>query len=353
MVRAVRLDDRQVFRFMVIDNGPGIAASQVPMLWNRFQQLETADGTSKGGSGLGLAITKAIVTEHGGTVGVETEPGTGSRFWFDLPVERPVQTDDGADDTKSNQSIFLVDDDDELFDLLNGLLTSAGYELHRARTVAEAARLLFERRPAVLLLNLQLPDGSGFDLVRQMVLKDNAEPLPIVVLSGREPQIHKLGTPILIDWLVNQSNSEGIRAALKRTVRNLVADGGKVLLITETAETRTQLRGILTSLNVACLDYPGSIDSSFLGSETPNLIVLDIACGQQVCFDVFQVLRQEKVQPIPILMYASKELKDEDVDKLTLGFSRHVTKSHMSEPEFLQSLRELLDSRLRSGTGKP
>lgn len=67
----------------VIDTGEGIAASDLPQLFNRFSQLEA--GTLKGGTGLGLSIAKSIVEAHGGEIGVQSEPGTGTTFWFTIP----------------------------------------------------------------------------------------------------------------------------------------------------------------------------------------------------------------------------------------------------------------------------
>jgi signal transduction histidine kinase len=72
-------------RFNVKDNGPGISPEQSHKLFARFQQLDQSDSRQKGGTGLGLAITKAIVEEHGGTIGVESVAGHGSNFWFCLP----------------------------------------------------------------------------------------------------------------------------------------------------------------------------------------------------------------------------------------------------------------------------
>ncbi len=71
-------------RCEVEDTGIGIAPEDVPKLFQRFGQLEA--GTGKvGGTGLGLSISKAIVEAHGGTIGVTSEPGKGSVFWFTLP----------------------------------------------------------------------------------------------------------------------------------------------------------------------------------------------------------------------------------------------------------------------------
>jgi signal transduction histidine kinase len=70
-------------RFLVRDEGPGVAPENIPKLFDRFWQSDNAD---QRGLGLGLSIVKAIVDAHGGAVGVESEQGRGSTFWFTLPV---------------------------------------------------------------------------------------------------------------------------------------------------------------------------------------------------------------------------------------------------------------------------
>lgn len=71
-------------RVEVSDSGPGIAAEDISKLFDRFQQLESPDRRFRGGTGLGLSICKAIIEAHGGKVGVASDPGVGSTFWFEL-----------------------------------------------------------------------------------------------------------------------------------------------------------------------------------------------------------------------------------------------------------------------------
>lgn len=75
-----------VARVEVIDEGRGIPPSHIERIFDRFRQVEASDAREKGGTGLGLAIAKSIVEQHGGTIGVESEEGRGSTFWFTLPL---------------------------------------------------------------------------------------------------------------------------------------------------------------------------------------------------------------------------------------------------------------------------
>jgi signal transduction histidine kinase len=70
----------------VSDTGRGIPAEKLESIFARYEQVDETDASVKGGAGLGLAICKRIVEEHGGTIGVESAPGKGSRFWFTLPT---------------------------------------------------------------------------------------------------------------------------------------------------------------------------------------------------------------------------------------------------------------------------
>jgi PAS domain S-box-containing protein len=78
--------DKAWVRVLVKDQGQGIPDSHQQRIFERFAQVETSDKRDKGGTGLGLAICKAIVEHHGGRIGVDSEPGVGSTFWFEIPA---------------------------------------------------------------------------------------------------------------------------------------------------------------------------------------------------------------------------------------------------------------------------
>jgi len=85
--------DGQWTEFRVIDHGRGVPAAHRRAIFERFRQVDPSDAREKGGAGLGLAICKSIVEQHGGSIGVESEEGAGSAFWFRLASLTPA---DGA-----------------------------------------------------------------------------------------------------------------------------------------------------------------------------------------------------------------------------------------------------------------
>ncbi len=88
----VERGNRIGLRFEVRDEGPGVPADQMYKLFQKFQQLDSSDSRQKGGTGLGLAISKALVEHHGGMIGVESKPGEGSVFWFEVPADEAPES---------------------------------------------------------------------------------------------------------------------------------------------------------------------------------------------------------------------------------------------------------------------
>jgi PAS domain S-box-containing protein len=91
MIETHRLSSGFV-RFCVRDQGIGISSKDLPKLFEKFQQVDSSSSRRKGGTGLGLAISKALVEQHGGSIGVDSQLGKGSTFWFELPVAEGYST---------------------------------------------------------------------------------------------------------------------------------------------------------------------------------------------------------------------------------------------------------------------
>lgn len=77
-----------VIRVTICDSGEGIAEDELPLIWNRYYRAKESHRRAVIGSGLGLSIVRSILEHHGAAYGVDSVPGEGARFWFELPEER-------------------------------------------------------------------------------------------------------------------------------------------------------------------------------------------------------------------------------------------------------------------------
>ncbi len=185
----------------VTDQGRGIPASFREAIFERFRQVEASDARQKGGSGLGLAICKSIIEQHGGSVGVESEEGRGSTFWLKLPVSPPRTRAVSAGlpaELRPKPEVLLVEDDLALLDVMDRQLQQAGLFVRHATTGEQAIGLARARAPNLLVLDVSLPRGDGFDVIEALRREPLLADLPVLVytvadLSAQQRERLKLG----------------------------------------------------------------------------------------------------------------------------------------------------------------
>jgi len=176
----------EMAEFRVADRGRGIPPALRAAIFERYRQVEAGDAREKGGTGLGLAICKAIIEQHGGAIGVESEEGAGSTFWFRVPLAAPPRISVSTITVQGPRLALLVDDDVELLTVLARQLTEKGISARTAGSVREALDALHELRPDVLVLDLGLPDGDGQKVIDALRLEPSLSRLPLLVYTGRD-----------------------------------------------------------------------------------------------------------------------------------------------------------------------
>ncbi|MFH1259822.1 MAG: response regulator [Elusimicrobiota bacterium] len=173
--------------FSVTDSGIGIARENISKLFSRFQQVDQKAIAKVKGSGLGLYISRQIVELHRGKIRVESEPGKGSKFIFVLPK-------------KIGKSILIVDDEKDLLNSVKKGLTAAGYDTAAAYNGREAIAAALEKQPNLILLDLKMPDVSGYEVIGRLKGDLKTCNIPIVIMSGYsidENEMQKLNATAL------------------------------------------------------------------------------------------------------------------------------------------------------------
>ena len=182
-------------RVSVTDTGRGIPSDRIEEAFTPFQRLG-AERTDVGGTGLGLAVARSLTEAMGGALGVETAVDAGSTFWFELeatdPPGRPGTAEPGglAGDAAdvaapSGRRVLYIDDKPDNIALVRRILARRpGVELLAASQGLEGLEMARRERPDLILLDLQLPDISGREVLGR--LRDDASTLdiPVVVVSA-------------------------------------------------------------------------------------------------------------------------------------------------------------------------
>jgi signal transduction histidine kinase/CheY-like chemotaxis protein len=174
----------------VQDSGIGIAAEQLPRIFDMFMQADTSLERSRNGLGIGLALVKTVVEMHGGTVEARSEGlGQGSEFAVRLPLpSAPVPPPREVSDIQAipmvPRRILVVDDNRDSADSLAMLLKLTGHEVHVAQDGLEAVEKAASFRPQVILLDIGLPSLNGYEAARRIREQQRHESLTLVALTG-------------------------------------------------------------------------------------------------------------------------------------------------------------------------
>ena len=182
-------------RISVKDNGAGIAEEFRSKIFGKFSQGDSSSTRVKGGSGLGLHISKQIVERMGGKIGFETETGQGTTFWLELPlrVQDHVTGNLEKDDVqramlhykeKDTPTLLHIEDDQDLSRVL-AMSLQGKVDVVPAASLNEAEQLLRKQHFDLVVLDIELPDGSGLQFLTNLI-SQISPPVPVMILSASE-----------------------------------------------------------------------------------------------------------------------------------------------------------------------
>ncbi|MGE6132618.1 response regulator [Aeromonas salmonicida] len=174
-------------RFSVRDTGIGIAEDKQDQLFQPFTQLEAGNTRKYGGSGLGLNISQRLVELMGGRITVQSKPGSGSVFQFEIPMTKAVYGVSGRRVFFEHQPLILVMDDNELvLDLAKDILGRAGVRVVAVNSLSRARQVLREEGQNIRLaiLDWRMGQEDGLDLALEMYQHSQWRRLPILMTSA-------------------------------------------------------------------------------------------------------------------------------------------------------------------------
>jgi signal transduction histidine kinase/ActR/RegA family two-component response regulator len=188
LLTAVPYDD--VVRFIVRDTGNGIPAERHPEIFEPFNRLGV-ELTQEEGAGIGLTISRRLVQAMDGNIGFESTVGYGSKFWVDLPVANETAAKAArapslfAMPSDTRCKVLYIEDKIPNVELMRAIIEDlSNTRFIDAQTVAEGLKLARSLRPDIVITDIHLPDGNGFDVLRELRGDDRTARIPVIALTA-------------------------------------------------------------------------------------------------------------------------------------------------------------------------
>jgi len=173
--------DQQSVEFRVSDTGIGIAAQDQDVIFEEFGQVFHRLQSKAKGTGLGLSLSRKLATLLGGSLGVESVLGAGSTFILSLPAQ---QTGDGKSG-ESNDTILVIDDQESSRYLVRQLFRNSQFRVVEASGGIEGAERIRFERPALVILDLMMPDKTGFEVLEELRSDPVTSQIPVVIHTSK------------------------------------------------------------------------------------------------------------------------------------------------------------------------
>ena len=295
----------------VIDTGIGIAPEDQPQVFDKFKQVGDTLTDKPKGTGLGLPICKQIIEHHGGQIGVESEVGKGSNFYFTLPIP-PVQQPDGKNiniDTllqqlkshasttskstqESQKTILVVDDDVYIRELLRQELEAQNYEIIEAKNGLEAIHLAKQTQLDLIVMDVMMPHMNGFDAAAVLKNDPQTMTIPIIILSIVEDK--ERGYCLGVNrYLSKPINTETLLTEVSLLLSQETSVTKKVLVVDEDVSTIRILAEVLQPRGYSVVEaVNGEQLKEKALSVQPDLIIANADFWQHS--DAVKTLRLEK-----------------------------------------------------------
>ena len=360
VIKAKRYADADgviIIRFEVVDTGIGLSLEQTSSIFEAFKQADLSTTRKYGGTGLGLAISARLVRLMGGEIGVASEPGKGSTFWFTVPLKRAItlaSTRTGL----HGKRVLAVDDSAVNRAVLHEHIIGWGMRNGSAESGARALELLRAAASRgegydVAILDMQMPGMDGLELAREIKRDPTIASVRLVILSSigdhelastsreagidacltkpaRQSELYNCLARIMTSDISNIRLLEAQTPVSTEPHTDLLAPRGVRLLIAEDNPVNQQVAlGVLASLGYTADVVSDGLEAvEAAARRTYSAVLMDCQMPKMDGYTATQQIRAREVggRRIPIIALTADVVMDARAKCLAAGMDDYVTK---------------------------
>ncbi|EPG2416330.1 response regulator [Stenotrophomonas maltophilia] len=383
----VRAAGQGRIRFEVCDSGIGIAREQLQVIFEAFRQADGSTRRRYGGTGLGLSISRDLAERMGGSIQVDSEPGRGSCFILELPLQGAPVSEPGevpaaasiapapqpappiaartavaptvasvapvtasvADDRgrrqRAGRLILAVEDDATFAEALVALAHELDFDCVVAGTAEEALTLASELRPNGILLDIGLPDVSGLSVLERLKRNPDTRHIPVHVVSAmdRSQVARELGA---IGFAIKPTTRERLVTAIEQLEQTSQRDVRRLLIVEDDSELRHNLELLLgrDQLQIVAVGtLAGALEQ--LSTVTFDCMVMDLSLPDGSGYDLLEHMAgNDDVGFPPVIVYTGRALGREEEQRLRRYSKSIIIKGARSPERLLDEVTLFLHS---------
>jgi signal transduction histidine kinase/DNA-binding response OmpR family regulator len=347
--------DRDWLSFAVSDTGIGIAAEKLDHVFGEFTQADNSTTRDYGGTGLGLAISRRFSELLGGDLSVHSELGEGSTFTILIPAELPGSKPpqqiiaapaevtemerESMQDVAPGSTILVIDDDPEACELIERNLTKDGFKVVTATNGEQGLRLAHDIQPAVITLDVMMPDMDGWSVLRALKADPTLRHIPVIMLTMMDDRSrgYSLGA---VDYLTKPVDRELLYKTLSRYYRD--GSSRSVMVVEDDLEIREMMMRTLEKVGWNVSEAGNGREAlDLLAVKAPDLILLDL---MMPVMDGFSFLTEMRARPellhIPVIVVTAKDLTPDDRQRLSGMAAQVLQKSPHTCEQLLDYVRD-------------
>jgi signal transduction histidine kinase/DNA-binding response OmpR family regulator len=359
-------DEGQLIYFAVRDTGIGLTKEQMGRLFQAFEQADASTTRQHGGTGLGLAISKRLAKLMGGDVGVESDQGKGSTFWFTARLGNGVATrrQDVSPDLRGRR-VLIIDDNPQARAVLSSMLTSMTFEADEAPSGLEGVEMVRHAAESnkpyeIVFLDWQMPELDGFETGKRIRALPNLRVCPHLVMVtayGREEVLKQaeensfaniLIKPVTASMLFDSAvqalgaeSSKTYEAAATPDAELGRIRGARVLLVEDNELNREVALGLLEDAHLTIETAEnGQAAVQMVTEHNYDLVLMDM---QMPVMDGLAATRAIRLKPqfrsLPIIAMTANVMESDRERCSAAGMNDHLAKPIDPEALFAAMLR--------------
>ena len=333
-------------RLEVRDSGPGIPPEEKKRIFEAFYRM-TQNAKAAEGSGLGLAITQRLVELHGGELGLDSEPGSGSCFYFTLPFvqsaePRPEQ-EPGQKSGGAAARILVIEDDRTAATLLETQLVSAGYEVILCTKSDEAVKMAADLQPSAITVDIVMKPINGWQVLTALKSDRRTAQIPVIVVTV----VDQPSTGALLgadEYIVKPVQKLVLLSAVDRCLTRSGHTGSRsVLIVEDHPPTREFIaeslmhRGYIVDVAV-----DGAAARARIAKGLPELVILDLILPDVSGFELLAEWRgNPSTAQLPVFVMTSKELTSAEREYLQANSSALLQKKERWQDSLFNQLQRV------------